>query len=339
MRTDKVSWPLWEVGELGKAPKFQVDLRSLAKEAVFRGGLWGFGVHVQWDGKWYEPKWMGPITGKLPPSFSIKPGDVLRDLDFNLETRSVMTGPDGIPENPWGIKPTIGEHTVRVAIQLRSGERRVSAVSNPVTIQIVPSGDEAAKAAPPRSDPPWGEVVNGLQAGLATAFDHARPCQIGQNVPLRFLLRNTTNEPIILTHPRVPIFINTKNYRHPPGRQLLDSDGKQISPAGGVGGYGLPGKVARTIAPGEVVTMTTTRLPLRPAKWNGGPVNLLAYVVKPGKHRVSLSWTFNDQGGKHFGGTVTTGTLDLDVQSNGTPLPYRSAGSESGEYKHMPDHS
>ena len=54
----------------------------------------------------------------------------------------------------------------------------------PVEIQVVPPKGEAAKAAPPCGRAAWGEAVNGLQAGLATAFDRARPCQIGQNVPL-----------------------------------------------------------------------------------------------------------------------------------------------------------
>jgi len=329
LRTDKVSWPLWDVRDRGKAPRFKVDLRSRAERSFVYDLVYGMGVHVQWDGKWYKPRWSEPVGGE--PTY-ISPGAVLRDLDFNLEAGGVgaVSDPDGPVENTWGIEPTAGSHTIRIAVQL-SVKPRISVVSNPVTIEIVAPSGEAANAAAPRSEPAWDEVVNGLQAGLATAFDRARPWKIGQNVPLRFLLRNTTNEPITLTHPRVPIFINSKNPRHPPGPQLFDPDGKQVFPASGVGGYGLPGKVVRTVAPGEVVTVTTTRLPLRPARWNGGPVNLLAYVVKPGKHRVSLSWTFSDQGGKQFGGTVTTGTLELDVQAKDTPLPM--PGTAWGEYK------
>ncbi len=166
----------------------------------------------------------------------------------------------------------------------------------------------------------WGETVNGLQAGLATAFDHVRPFQLGHNVPLKFLLRNTSDKPIAVAHDRVPVFINWDNYRRPPGPQLFGADGKQVFPASGVGGRGLPGSLTRTIAPGEVVTMTTSRLPLRPENWKGTTVNLLTYGVKPGKHRVSLSHQFDDQGGKHWGGTLTTGMLDLYVHSNEKPI-------------------
>ncbi len=163
----------------------------------------------------------------------------------------------------------------------------------------------------------WGTPVDGLQAGLAQAFEHPRPYLIGQNVPLRFLLHNTSDEPVTVDHARVPVFINGKNYRLPPGPQLFDPDGKQVFPASGVGGRGLPGNVTRAIAPGETVTMTTLRLPLRPEGWKGQTVNTLTYAVEPGKHRVSLSHEFNDQDGKHWGGTVTTGMLDIHVHAEG----------------------
>ena len=190
-------------------------------------------------------------------------------------------------------------------------------VSNQVKIEIAsnPGNKEVEN-----KNVAWGEAVNGLQAGLATSFDHVRPYQPGQNVPLKFLLRNTTNKPITLTSARVPVFINWDNYRRPPGPQLFGPDGKQVFPAPGVGGRGLPGTLTRTIAPGEVVTLTTSRLPLRPENWEGTTVNLLTYRVKPGKHRVSLSHKFDDQGGKHWGGTVTTGMLDLHVHPNDKPL-------------------
>jgi beta-lactamase regulating signal transducer with metallopeptidase domain len=177
----------------------------------------------------------------------------------------------------------------------------------------------------------WGKTVNGLQAGLATIRDHTRPYQLGQNVPLRFLLRNTTNKPITLTHARVPVFIHWDNYRRPPGPQLFDPDGKQVFPARGVGGRGLPGAVARTIAPGQMIAMTDVRLPLRAGNWKGTTVNLLTYLVKPGKHRVSLSYGFTDNGGGHWGGTVTTGMLDLHVNANDKPpsVPDNAWGKEN----------
>ena len=178
----------------------------------------------------------------------------------------------------------------------------------------------------------WGEVVNGLQAGLATSFDFERPYQLGQDVPLEFLLRNTTDKPITLTHARVPRFVNfAGDYHRPPGPQLFGPDGKQVFPASGVNGCGLPGTVTRTIAPGEVVTLTASRLPLRSEDWEGTTVNLLTFVVKPGKHRVSLSHQFDDQGGKHWGGTVTTGMLDLHVHPNEKPLSI--PGNAWGKYR------
>ncbi len=176
----------------------------------------------------------------------------------------------------------------------------------------------------------WGEAVDGLQAGLTTASDHVRPYQLGQNVPLRFLLRNTTDKPLTVVHARVPVFINWDNYRRPPGPQLFSPDGKQVFPASGVGGRGLPGKVTQTIPPREVICLTTTRLPLRPQRWKGTTVNLLTYVVAPGRHRVSLSHQFDDHGGEHWGGTVTTGPLDLYVHANEKPLSI--PGNPWGQY-------
>ncbi len=338
LEAEKTRWAADE------APKLTAYVRDPGKSGLWLENPPEAGARLQIDGQWY--RWGGVVEWTGPPS---SPCSRRGPSAFTL-TRWWQKMSDKSP-----LKLSPGKHSVRFAYEAHRRatgtpdtdpkEPLVLLISNPVAIEIapakemawgevvesVPSGDEAPKAAPSRSEPAWGEVVDGLQAGLATAFDRARPCQIGQDVPLRFLLRNTTGEPITLTHPRVPIFINSKNPRHPPGPQLFDPDGKRVFPAGGVGGYGLPGNLTRTIGPGEVVTMTTTRLPLRPAKWDGGPVNLLAYAVKPGKHRVSLSWTFGDQGGKQFGSTVTTGTLDLDVQSNDTPLPI--PGTPWGEYK------
>ena len=53
--------------------------------------------------------------------------------------------PGKAAQNVWGIKPTVGEHTVRIAIQLvdgrdlADGPPGISVVSNPVKIQIVPN--------------------------------------------------------------------------------------------------------------------------------------------------------------------------------------------------------
>ncbi len=175
----------------------------------------------------------------------------------------------------------------------------------------------------------WGEPVDGLQAGLATV-DPIRPYQLGQNVPLRFFVRNTSDQVIRLAHARVPVFINWDNYRRTPGTQLFGSDGKQILPASGVGGRGLPGTVTRTIAPGKVVCLATVRVPLRAEGWKGTTVNTLTYSVKPGNYRITLSHRFDDQGGKFWGGTLATGMLNLSVHAADKPLSI--PGNSWGKY-------
>lgn len=158
----------------------------------------------------------------------------------------------------------------------------------------------------------WGEAIDGLQAGLATTSSE-NSYQIGQDVPLRFLVRNTSDKPITFTHQRAPVFINWDNYRNTPGTQLFAPSG-QVFPASGVGGKGMPGEVARTIQPGQVISMATVRLPLRPEGWEGTTVNVLTYCVKPGKHRVALSHTIN-------GKTVISGMLSLDVRPGDQSVP------------------
>ncbi len=158
----------------------------------------------------------------------------------------------------------------------------------------------------------WGEVVDGLQAGLASAHPEGS-YKIGQDVPLRFLVRNTSNKPITFTHQRVPVFINWDNYRNTPGTQLFGPHG-QVFPASGVGGQGMPGEITRTVKPGQIISMASVRLPLRPEGWKGTTVNVLTYCVNPGKHRVALSHNIN-------GKIVTSGMLGLDVHSSDQAVP------------------
>ncbi len=267
----------------------------------------------------------GEIAGRCP---DCKPGQSITSgkfkLDKNWTPTKTVSGPGTLELKP-------GKHTVQAAVYAtgkdeNNRDRKVRVLSNAIEIEIAADPKTKNIGKKPKTknigkkNVAWGETVDGLQAGVTTAFEYPRPYKVGTNVPLKFLLRNTTDKPITLTHARVPVFINWNNYRRPPGPQLLDPDGEQVFPASGVGGRGLPGAVERTIAPGEVITMTTTRLPLRPEGWKGTTVNLLTYLVGPGTHQVSMSHGFGDEGGKHWGGTVTTGALDLYVHTGNQPL-------------------
>jgi len=82
-------------------------------------------------------------------------------MNFSLDCGGVGAHPGEPAENTWGIKPTVGSHTIRIRAELSAGNTHISVVSNPVEIEIVAEAVDSS----------WGEAVGGVQCRLRTVKD------------------------------------------------------------------------------------------------------------------------------------------------------------------------
>ena len=196
LRAERVTWHVAELGRSGQGPKdpetraqleqFIRDLQQQKMDAASRLGPGEPGLHqplpslgrpfglkldirsrskrtwwtvspaadlnVEWGGKWFHMS-----VGEFAP-WPIRPGD--DHVDRLVYLGHIVAPPNGPARDVAQIKAAPGWHTVRIAVSLTPGDRRLSVVSNPVKVRIVDGKSRAEDSeAETTSEPSFDPVL------------------------------------------------------------------------------------------------------------------------------------------------------------------------------------
>lgn len=145
----------------------------------------------------------------------------------------------------------------------------------------------------------WGDIVNGLQGGLALAEDKRR-YKVGDTLSMDFYVRNMTNRPLTISYP------NFRDYDWAPMVQNDKGEGVRVMQ---VFVSGLRSHSEHLLLPGERFQIGHTTLTLDAEMQSDADKGLAPHMAaKPGRYTISLVDSVRFAGMERFDMALVTGS-------------------------------